>query len=111
MGVFSLVFGEEYQFGLCKSTDLKLNISKFLPNNQYMLDNNCMSCADGWFYSSERCFKIFEDFSNYDIAQSKCESYNGYLAILNNDAKFNFVKSLAKYIINVDGSFVINRSI
>ena len=92
-GVFNLVSCESKQCSLCSNNETKPTISKYL-NNQYMLDNTCLACPDGWYFSSGRCFKVFDDSLKYDQAQSSCQSMNAYLAILNTNAKFDFVKSL-----------------
>lgn len=65
-----------------------------------MLDDTCMSCDNGGRYFDSRCFKLFDKgdgFQTYSAAQSLCVNNNGYLAILNTKAKFDFVKSIISY--------------
>ena len=93
---YSLVSCETNKCGLCNSNETQPALRKYIRNDQYILDNTCKSCADGWSFFDSWCFKTSDTDLTYEEAKSDCQSNNSYLAILNSDAKFDFVKSLIK---------------
>ena len=82
--------------GLCNdnSTDTEQVIRKYLPNDQFIVNQTCVSCPSDWSPLKGRCFKGFSSSFNYNNSLADCKSKNASLAILNTDDKFNLVKSL-----------------
>ena len=102
---FYLTFGNAFMklvscastpFGLCasKEADPSQNVNKYLPNEQFWIDNTCSSCPAGWASLDGRCFKYFAGPLVKSAAQSDCQSKNATLATLNTRAKFDLVKPL-----------------
>lgn len=99
-GAFNLVSCETNKCGVCKSNESKPLLSKYLRSDQYLVNNTCMTCRDGYYFSSGSCFKAFpikNDIIHIDEARSGCEADKASLAILNTDSKFEFVKLLVEF--------------
>ena len=95
-GFMKLVSCDTTTCGLCNdnSTNPEQVISKYLPNDQFMIDQTCVSCPTDWTPLNGRCYKGFSSSLSYNNSLADCKSKNASLAILNTNAKFNLVKSL-----------------
>ena len=102
---FYLTFGNAFMklvscvstpFGLCASKEAQpsQSVNKYLPNDQFWIDNTCTSCPAGWTSLNGRCYRYFAGPLTQSAAQSDCQAKNSTLATLNTQAKFDLVKSL-----------------
>jgi hypothetical protein len=96
-GFTKLVSCASIAYGICNSTeaDPSLNLSKYLPNNHYLIDDTGFDCPDGFTFKLGKCFMLSTDSLSYSAAKAQCTTFKAYLALANSQEKFNYLQSLS----------------
>ncbi len=91
-------------YGLCASTetDPESVITKYSPNDQFLMGDAFVSCPSGWSGLNGRCFKYFDGPLSQANAELDCKTRNATLANANSNEKFSLLQS----IVSTDGAFV-----
>ncbi|XP_077984091.1 uncharacterized protein LOC144438793 [Glandiceps talaboti] len=55
------------------------------------------ACSSGWVSLDDSCYYFSSSTMTFDNAQSDCKSNNGDLAIIDSDAKWNFISQYIRY--------------
>jgi hypothetical protein len=62
-----------------------LNVTKYSPNDQFLIGDDFVSCPSGWSGLNGRCFKYFDGPLSQANAELDCKTRNATLAYANSN--------------------------